>query len=250
MALLKSFLGLSNFFRGHIRNYAELAEPLIKLAKTNSGYKGGPLPTDAAIAFKRLKNTLASEPVLSFPRRDQQFAVIVDASMGTADCPGGIGAILAQMDHLGKFYAFCYASRQLWPNEKSHSPYLLEMAAADWAIKTFADHLRGQRFILFTDHRPLQKVAMAPAKILNGFQMLGLEFDFVTQYKKGINMPADFLSQADATLANEEAAQVHLVELLPRDMMEEQHRYDDIAALKQYRSTGQFPAHVLPLIKY
>jgi hypothetical protein len=152
MALLKSFLGLSNFFRGHIRNYAELAEPLHKLAKTNSGYKGGPLPLDAAVAFKRLQNTLTSDPVVSLPRPDRQFAVIVDASTGTADCAGGIGAILTQMDSDGKFYAICYASRQLWSSELNHSPYLLEMAAAVWAIKTFANHLRGQRFILFTDH--------------------------------------------------------------------------------------------------
>jgi hypothetical protein len=110
------------------------------------------------------------------------------------------------MDDLGKFYAVCYASRQLWPSESSHSPYLPEIAAAVWAIKTFANHPRGQRFVLFTDHRPLQKVAMAPAKILNEFRMLGLEFDFITQYKKGINMPADFLSRADSTLTDRETA--------------------------------------------
>jgi hypothetical protein len=124
------------------------------------------------------------------------------------------------------------------------------MAAAVWAIRTFADHLQGQCFVLFTDHRPLQKVALAPSKVFNDFQLLGLEFNFITQYKKGINMLADFLSRADSTLVDQDTAEVHLVELLPRDMKEEQHRWADIAALKQFRSTGHFPSPISPVVKY
>jgi hypothetical protein len=134
MAMLKSFLGLANFFRGHIRNYAELAAPLSKLTQTRSGYVGGPMPNEAQTAFIRLRNHLTSTPVLTLPRNHRQYAIIIDASTGTATQEGGIGAILTQMDQHGKFYAICYASRLLQDKEKTFSPYLLEMAAAVWAI--------------------------------------------------------------------------------------------------------------------
>jgi hypothetical protein len=147
------------------------------------------MPEEAKQAFHRLRQALLSAPVLTLPRPDRQFAVIVDAATGSETTTGGLGAILAQIDAQGKFHAVCYASRRL-NKENQYSPFLLEMAAAVWAIKTFKDHLNGVRFILFTDHKPLQKLALAQSKTLNEFQQLALQFDFITQYKQGINMPA------------------------------------------------------------
>jgi hypothetical protein len=130
------------------------------------------MPEEARIAFQRLRKALLSTPVLTLPRPDWQFAVIVDAATGSDAATGGLGAILAQIDDQGKFHAVCYASRRLNDKESQYSPFLLEMAAAVWAIKTFKDHLNGLRFILFTDHKPLQKVALAQSKTLNEFQQL------------------------------------------------------------------------------
>ena len=65
-----------------------------------------------------------------------------------------------------------------------------------WATHHFKEHLKGQRFILFTDHKPLQTCADAPStKMLSELQQLALEFAYVIQHKKGINMPAGFLSR-------------------------------------------------------
>ena len=64
-----------------------------------------------------------------------------------------------------------------------------------WATGYFQNHLPGQQFILFTDHKPLQTCADLTAnKTLTELQQLALEFHFIIQHKKGINMPADFLS--------------------------------------------------------
>ena len=101
------------------------------------------MPEEARAAFLRLRNHLASTPVLTIPRPDRIFAVIVDASTGTEDTAGGVGAILTQKDDEGKFYAVCYASRLLQAKEKTFSPYLLEMAAATWAIKLFSEISKG-----------------------------------------------------------------------------------------------------------
>ncbi len=41
---IRSFVGLCNFFRTHIKNFAIIAAPLFKLTRKDSGYKGRPLP--------------------------------------------------------------------------------------------------------------------------------------------------------------------------------------------------------------
>ena len=46
--MIRSFLGLTNFFRGHIRDYANIAAPLNRLLRKGSQYSGGPMPGDAA----------------------------------------------------------------------------------------------------------------------------------------------------------------------------------------------------------
>ena len=60
-----------------------------------------------------------------------------------------MGAVLSQM-HDGQERVIAYASRGLKPNEKNYSAYLLELAAAAWAIDNFAVYLRGKRFTLYT----------------------------------------------------------------------------------------------------
>ncbi len=95
---IRSFVGLCNFFRTHIKNFAIIAAPLFRLTRKDSGYKGGQLPPEAMAAFSALQNALTSEPIMAFPRADRQYALITDAATGTADTPGGLGAILTQKD--------------------------------------------------------------------------------------------------------------------------------------------------------
>jgi hypothetical protein len=192
---IRSFVGLCNFFRTHIKNFAITAAPLFKLTRKDSGYKGGPLPEAAMNAFMSLRKQLISEPVMAFPRVDRQYALITDAATGTADTPGGLGAILTQVDKDGKFYAISFASRQLKDHEKNYSPFLLEAAAAVWGMDHFNEYLKGKKFILYTDHKPLEKLGHLHSKTMNRFQTALLEHDFVIQYKKGSDMPADYLSR-------------------------------------------------------
>ena len=125
---IRSFVGLCNFFRTHIKNFAIIAAPLFKLTRKDSGYKGGPLPEAAMDAFINLRKQLISEPVMAFPRLDRQYALITDATPGTANTPGGLGAILTQVDKDGKFL-----------------PFLLEAAAAVWGMDHFNEYLKGKR---------------------------------------------------------------------------------------------------------
>ncbi|MGI9142025.1 MAG: reverse transcriptase domain-containing protein, partial [Fluviibacter sp.] len=192
---IRQFLGLCNFFRGHIQHFAQLTGPLVALTRKDSTWKKGPLPTEALRAFRHLQSLLCSEPVLAYPRRDRLYSLITDASFGDDKVEGGLGAILTQIDNQGKHYVIAYASRKLQKHEKNYTPFLLEMQAAIFGMETFEVNLKGRHFLLFTDHRPLEKLGKVHTKTLNRLQQMMNVFDFEILYKKGDEMPADFLSR-------------------------------------------------------
>ena len=66
---------------------------------------------------------------MAYPRSNRTNALIVDASTGSSEIEGGMGAILTQIDKNGVFHALSYAFNQLIKHEKNYSPYLMEMDA-------------------------------------------------------------------------------------------------------------------------
>ncbi len=82
------------------------------------------------------------------------------------------------MDKDGKFYAISFASRQLKDHEKNYSPFLLEAAAAVWGMDHFNEYLKGKKFILYTDHKPLEKLGHLHSKTMNRFQTACQDFRF------------------------------------------------------------------------
>ena len=192
---VRQFLGLCNFFRGHVRNFAQLTSPLTALTKKECSWKGGHLPPDALKAFQELQTYLCSEPIVDYPRRDRPYALIVDASLGDDKKPGGLGAILTQINTNGEHCVIAYASRKLQKHECNYTPFLMEMQAAIWGMEHFNTYLRGRKFTLFTDHRPLEKLGKVHTKTLNRLQEIMNTYDFEIMYKKGSEMPADYLSR-------------------------------------------------------
>jgi len=68
------------------------------------------------------------------------------------------------------------------------------MLAASWAMDYFDTYLKGRKFKLFTDHKPLEKLSTIHSKMFYRLQEQMNIFDFTIHYKKGSEMPADFLS--------------------------------------------------------
>ena len=233
--MVRSFIGLCNFFRTHIKNFSTISQPLTKLTRNDSNYKGGTLPPEAMRAFLQLKLALTSNPVVAYPRADRHYALIVDASTGSASSEGGMGAILSQIDKNGTFHVLSYGSRQLVKHEKNYSPYLLEMAAAVWGMEFYNEYLKGKQFTLYTDHRPLEKLSHLHTKTLNRLQLAMLEYDFVIQYKKGINMPADFLSRSKID-------EIAAIDPFSKTLAHEQAIEPDVIKLKFFHEKGAWPA--------
>ncbi len=69
------------------------------------------------------------------------------------------------------------------------------MQAAIWGVDHFSTYLRGRKFTLVTDHRPLEKLGKVHTKMLNRLQEIMNTYNFDIVYKKGSEMPADYLSR-------------------------------------------------------
>ena len=143
---VRQFMGLCNFFRSHVRNFAQIGSPLHRLTSIETKWKGGELPEECLKAFNQLKMALCSEPVVAYPRKNLPYSLIVDAATGNEKNEGGLGAILCQTDQKGNNKVIAYASRQLLKHEKNYTPFSVEMAAIVWAMEHFDTYLRGRTF--------------------------------------------------------------------------------------------------------
>ena len=229
---IKQFLGLANFFRTHVRNFSLISSPLTKLTRKDTKWKGGPLPEDAKKAFVELKGALISEPCLAFPRSDRKFTLIVDSAIGSPTSQGGIGAILCQTDELGHLHPISYASRALTKHECNYSAFLVELTGCVFGIEHFSSYLKGRRFDLLTDHRPLvEKLNSVHSKTLNRLQQIMLDYDFEIKYIKGEIIPADYLSRNV----------LESVEIFNEDLLQLQKQDEFCVAVKKFLFNGQTP---------
>ena len=192
---IRQFMGLCNFFRSHVRNFSLMGAPLNKLTSKEADWKNGILPKDAQEAFDSLRAALCSEPIVDYPRKNRPYSLIVDASTGTAEIAGGLGAILTQQDENQDERVIAYASRQLLKHEKNYTPFLIEMQAMIWGMDHFDTYLRGRKFTVYTDHKPLESQSKRQDKTMNRLTESFNKYDFEIKYKKGSEMPADFLSR-------------------------------------------------------
>jgi hypothetical protein len=177
---IQSFVSLCNFFWMHIKDLDIIAGLLFKLTRSLLIQRGSTAWTSHG-RFLNLMKQLVSEPVMAFPLTDRQYAFITHATTGTADTPRGLRAILTQVDQHRKFYTLSFASRQLKNHEKNYSPFLLDAAAAVWGMDHFNEYLKGKKFILYIDHKPLEKLGHLHSQTMNRFQMALLEHDFIIQ---------------------------------------------------------------------
>jgi transposase InsO family protein len=243
---IREFVGLANYFRFLIPHFARFAGVLTNLTKKNSSYSGGLLPEHASKAFQYLKKKLLEEPIVSHPKPNLEYHLSTDAAAGDDISPGGFGAVLTQLEEDGQERVIAYASRSLRENEKNYSAYLLELAAAAWAIDHFSVYLLGRRFKLFTDHKPLETLSKVHKKTLNRLQEQMLEYDFQISYKKGKdNSVADALSRNVAIESDKTLAFIETMNDDSGSIIDAQNDDPFIRDVRHYVQTGILPNHTL-----
>lgn len=189
---IKSFLGMTGFYRKFIKDYAKIAYPLTKYLKKNAKVNNN--DPNFIMAFEKLKDILINPPILRFPNFNKRFKLITDASNFA------LGAVLTQDGH-----PICFASRTLNVHEKNYSTIEKELLAIVWGVKYFRPYLYGVEFDLNTDHQPLKWLQaknngkdISPR--LQRWLVHLMDYNAKIEYIKGKeNHIADFLSRIDVT---------------------------------------------------
>lgn len=184
---IKSFLGLTGYYRRFIKDFARIVQPFTKCLRKNSKIDiTDPLYIEA---FAKCKDLLTNAPILIYPDFEKTFHLTTDAS-GTA-----IGAVLSQNSKPIAFY-----SRSLNTAERNYSTIERELLAIVESTKHFRPYLYGRYFIIETDHKPLVWLFSIkdPNSRLTKWRLKLEEFNYDVHYKKGKeNQVADALSRID-----------------------------------------------------
>lgn len=180
---LRSFLGLSGYYRKFIKDYEVMAKLLTELLKKN----GWSWSDQASMAFQALKGALCASPVLVLPNFQLEFTVDTDTS------GFGIGAVLQQQGRPVAFF-----SKALGVRHQALSIYEKKMLAVLLAVRKWHTYLVGRHFKIRTDHQSLRflsnQMVITPFQQCWVAKMLG--YDFEVSYLKGINnRVADALSR-------------------------------------------------------
>lgn len=142
---IKSFLGITGYYRKFINNYAKLAKPL-----TNCLKKGTKIEHNSAFvnSFESLKNCITNFPILQYPDFNKTFHITVDASKFV------LGAVLSQ-GTIGQDKPIAFASRTLNNSELNYSTIEKKCLAVVWAVQHFRPYVFGRKFNIITDHKSL-----------------------------------------------------------------------------------------------
>lgn len=188
---MRSFLGMTNYYRKFIKNYANIALPLYAATKGND--KAITWSDECNSSFIKLKDALVSAPVLDYPRKDRKFVLDTDASFEA------IGAVLSQIDENNQERVIAYASRGLTPFEKGYCVTRKELLALYDSILHFKAYLYGTEFEARTDHKALVFMRDTKKPISPQFQtwLVNLsEYNFKLTYRKGEHHSnADYMSR-------------------------------------------------------
>ncbi|XP_071739083.1 uncharacterized protein [Rutidosis leptorrhynchoides] len=121
---IKSFLGLSGYYRRFIKDFSKIESSLTNLTRKDVFFQWG---NEQETAFHTLKILLYQAPVLALPKGFDDFVSYCDASLSR------LGCVLMQRD-----FVIAYASRQLKPMAIAHE----KLKAARDRQKMYADPLR------------------------------------------------------------------------------------------------------------
>lgn len=191
------FLGMANYYRQFISNYASIILPLTSLLSRHKKKNATiSLSADERNAFEEAKQSLKTFSKLSYVNSslDAKLTLTTDASSDT------IGAVLHQVID-GTERPLSFFSVKLNNAQWKYSAFSRELLAIYLAIRHYRHILEGREFTVYTDHKPLVYALSAKANKHNPRDIRYLDYisQFTSdiQYIKGSsNTVADTLSRS------------------------------------------------------
>uniref|UniRef100_A0A1Y1N2I4 RNA-directed DNA polymerase n=3 Tax=Photinus pyralis TaxID=7054 RepID=A0A1Y1N2I4_PHOPY len=191
---VKSFVGMLNYYCKFIPNVATLLQPLYELLHKDAVFVWSKACNNA---FKKTKEIIVSDDVLVHFDATLPIKLACDASSY------GIGGVLSHIFPDRTERPICFTSRTLSAAEKNYSMLDKESLAIYYCVKKFSHYLIGNKFTLYTDHKPLTYLfgdkrgvpQMAASRVQRWAVYLN-DFHFEIKYVKGTdNFSADCMSR-------------------------------------------------------
>lgn len=191
---MQSFLGAVNFFRRFYKNFAHSAIHLYRAANMLPSNKKVDWDADVRDSFEAVKRIIAEKTILAHPIPGASIALTTDAS------DLAMGATLEQLKD-GHWQPLAYFSRKWKPAQIKYGAYDKELTAIVEAIKYFHYFVDGNKFTIYTDHKPLIAGFHKKTTPLSPMQQRYLSF--ISEYTEDIrhlpgkqNVIADMLSRS------------------------------------------------------
>jgi len=145
---VQKFLGLVNYYRRFIKDFAKIATPLYILVRKKQKWKW---EKEQEEVFRKLKAMFTTEPVLAIPDIDRKMRVEADASDYTT------GGVLSTKYEDGKWRPVAFISKLLNTTEQNYKIHDKEMLAVIRYLEVWRHYLEGAKlkFKIWTDHKNL-----------------------------------------------------------------------------------------------
>ena len=175
---LRSFLGLTSYYRRFLPNYAEISIPLVALTKGHPkrGKKVKISWSEAAEkAFLSFKEKMTSEVMLQFPDYTKPFRLCTDASNTS------IGGVLSQLDDSGRERPISFFSRVLSECETRYPIIEKEGLALVYGLRLQKPIIGSFPVEVVSDNNPLiylMKSATSNSRVVR-WQAATLDFNII-----------------------------------------------------------------------
>lgn len=191
---LRRFIGMLNFFRPMIPNFANIAFHVSELLRLHPKSKSLPWNDDAIASFNNLKQALCQCSILKYPSPNTSNYHLVTDSSNYA-----VGAALYELID-NKPFPISFFSKKLSKVQQTYSTYDRELLAAYLAIINFKNLIDGHNVTLFVDHKPL--VSAYHSKSIPKSDRQQRQLSYISEYVSDVqyvcghdNVVADCLSR-------------------------------------------------------
>ncbi|KAL0430431.1 UNVERIFIED_CONTAM: Transposon Tf2-11 polyprotein [Sesamum radiatum] len=180
---LRSFLDLANYYQPFVKDYSEIARPMMYLLKKIETWNWTP---QYQVSFDNLKRMMVTDPVLALPDMSKPFVVETDAS------DFALGGVIMQDGH-----PVAFESRKLKDVERRYSVHEKELLTVVHCFRLWRHYLLGSPFVVKTDNTAVSHFMTQPKLTSRQARWKELlsEFHFVLEYRAGSsNYVVDSLS--------------------------------------------------------
>lgn len=210
---VRAFVGIVNYYSKFIRSFAHLMEPLYALLRKDVKFMWS---DKCQRAYQALKEAVTSDQVLV--HYDPKLPIVLSTDASNV----AVAGILSHEFENGEVKPIAFVSRALSSAERNYSTIQKEALAIVYSVVKLRQYLLGNRFTLFTDHKPLLAIfgekkglpVMAAARMQRWALILS-GFNYTVRYIKGELNYADHLSrlpQHETVISEDECNYVNFVE--------------------------------------